>query len=887
MSRGKKKNQKLFLISSKYVIIFNHMRLVNPIRELTLSVMPFVRKIRIDQRVIKSVVAGAFIFCIGINLYLRLFPAYFPQYKKQAEITVKNRYLEDIDKVMEQLYSDYNPYAKLTLRKELLKTRLEDKEKFRQEVSAEYDKLKSRFQNEKGQTYLLELDPYHWMRYTENVLKNNYPGDKKAEGRNYDTYMLAPLGSSVCRQQFLFYLSAYLYKAAGFFYKGIPLERFLFYLPLFYAAILLVILYFFTNNIFSHRAAFFTVLFAGLNAMFIQRSCAGWFDSDSLSLIMPLLIVWFILLALKQGNSLKKIILFALFASFLQSIYVVVWTGWWFIFLVIAGFYGCSILNNYLIHQEDFKKGSKENLKYLVSGSIFIIGIILWGFLITKENLIYRIFLCVKENLHLGKSLSQSIWPNTYYTVGELMSSNLSKIADYLYGEIIFLLALISMFWLFIKERRGQRKDFFYIMFFWCVFMVFAALKSVRFTIFLSLPLGIFWGGFIDNLFQITKKFSSNRKLKLAVPAGVILLCAFFLSAALTSSYNSINYVHPLMDDSWHTALEHIKNNTAQEAIVNSWWDYGDFFKTAADRRVIFDGQSQNTPIAYWMAKVLLADDEARALRTLRMLNNGSNRTFGILNNYISSQYDCLVSLEKLLSMPREEAERFLLNRGVGGKDREKIISDLYNEPAEAVFVVDESMLNKMHSISFLGNWDFKKLYLYRHMGVPQEEVIGNLINIFALTKEEAQRCYEEVVITPPGKSIYEAISKRYIFYGPFMEGDKKSGLVCFDNGLVYDPETKQGIVYSLFNKKYKAVKNMFISDNGQEEGIKNKEGDFDKGIFLVKSGDKYKSIVLDNELIGSMFSRMYLLEGRGLKFFELFYKDVEAKIYIYKIKWD
>ncbi|MBU1122037.1 MAG: dolichyl-diphosphooligosaccharide--protein glycosyltransferase subunit STT3 [Candidatus Omnitrophica bacterium] len=840
-----------------------------------------------SKPVITGIVIGAFLFCIGINLYLRLFPAYFPQYKKQAQVTVKNKILDEIEETINQAYSDYNLYAKQAIRKEMFKARLKDKEKFKQEVNKEYFKLKDKFQNEDGQTYLLELDPYHWARYTANVLENGHPGDETRDGKAYDTYMLAPIGRAAPSEQFLFYSSAYLYTLFNTFYKGINLQTFLFYLPLLYVLIFLVLLYFFTKSVFSHMAAFFTTLFVGFNIMFVQRSCAGWFDSDSLSLIMPLLIVWFILLALKDGNSLKKIVFFALCAAVFQGTYPTIWMGWWFIFLVVIGFYFCSILNNYLIHQHDFRMGNKENLKYWVSLSVFVIGTVVFCFLLAKENCFYRIFYHVAEQLRLGESITPDIWPNTYYTVGELMSSNLSKIADYLHGKVIFMIALIGMFCIYIVDRRSRRKDFFYLMFFWCVFMVFASLKSVRFCIFLAVPLGVFLGGCISNMPKLIKKLAPNPKLKLSVWILFVLLCMFLVKSFLIAGYTGVNYTHPLMNDHWQKTFKYIKANTPQDAIINSWWDYGDLFKTEASRRVIFDGQSQNTPLAYWMGQVLLAKDEDRALRILRMLNNSSTQTFGLLNKYISNQYECVMSLEKLLSSSKEEGRKLLMEIGVTDEDSTEIISNLHKKPSEAYFIVESSMLSKINSISFLGNWDFRKLYVHRNISKPRKEVIGNLINIFGLTLSAAQKYYEEIVITPSGKAIYEAISERNNFFCPFMEGKQSGALVHFDNGVVYNLDEKRGLVYSARNKKYKEIKDGFIFENDKGQRIENEEADFDKGVFIVKLEDKYKSIVLDTALVDSLFVRMYLLEGRDLEFFELFYKDEEAKIYVYKIKWE
>lgn len=828
-----------------------------------------------------------FSFCLGVNIYFRLFPAYFPQLKETAKLSVSNEILEDVNKTVEELYPAYNDYAKSKIINDLFKRKLEDKKAFKEKVSEKYQSLKDKYQDSFGRTYLLELDPYQWMRYTENVLKYGHPGDKKIGKDSYDTYMLAPKGTKIFYAQFLFYFSAFFYKIFSFFRQGVELSRFLFYLPLFYTSIFLSLVYFFCRRIFSSLAAFFTVLFIGLSDILIIRGAAGWYDYDILSLIVPLLIVWFLLEALNDKNGIKRIVFYSFLAAFFQGLYPAVWIGWWFIFLVIAGFFFCSILNNYLIYPRDLKRGSHENKIYFISAAVFFTGSIIFSFLFSGTNPFGTIISQVFDALRLGKSLSASIWPNTYYTVGELTPVNLAAIAHDLYGETIFLVLLASMFWVFYKERRGGRKNFFYMMFFWFVFMLFASLKSVRFGMFLSVPLGFFLGGFIDGVYlKIKNKFWRSLRLKLFTCAVFFLGCGFLLKVFLFSGLDSARHIAPLMNDDWQKALTYLKENTPLDAVINSWWDYGDLFKTVGKRRVIFDGQSQNRPLAYWMARVLLANKEEEAVRILKMLNNASDTTFPLLNKYIPDAFDCAGVLEKLLAENRSKGKAVLLEHKVPSEIIEQVLDDLHKCPSPAYFLVESSMVHKIDSISFLGNWDFRKLYVYRNLRAEKENVLDGLSRIFDLSMEDARSFYTEIVITPSGEGSYEALSKRSAFFGSPVEGKREGDFLYFDNGVVYDLNSKHALVYSSLNRKYMSAKNIFVWDE-KEERITNEQGDFEKGILLIKSKDKYKSIVLDNVLAGSLFSRLYFLGGKGLKYFEPFFQDEEAGIYVYKISWN
>ena len=75
------------------------------------------------------------------------------------------------------------------------------------------------------------------------------------------------------------------------------------------------------------------------------------------------------------------------------------------------------------------------------------------------------------------------------------------------------------------------------------------------------------------------------------------------------------------------------------------------------------------------------------------------------------------------MSADKKSCVEALNDLGWGEEAVNKIVSDLYDEPAEAYFIVDGSIIKKMSSISFLGNWDFLKLYVKRNFNLPEPEI--------------------------------------------------------------------------------------------------------------------------------------------------------------------
>lgn len=87
-----------------------------------------------------------------------------------------------------------------------------------------------------------------------------------------------------------------------------------------------------------------------------------------------------------------KLSFYSLLASLFQGLYVVTWLGWWFIFLIIIGFFLYSILNNFLIHRREPEGHPQENIYYAVSGTVFLLGSIFFVFY-SLEQIFFMSFL--------------------------------------------------------------------------------------------------------------------------------------------------------------------------------------------------------------------------------------------------------------------------------------------------------------------------------------------------------------------------------------------------------------------------------------------------------------------------------------------------------------
>ena len=817
-----------------------------------------------------------------INLYFRFFPIYFPQLKQKAQDIVYDEIQKKVKKEINISASDFNLLPKERLFKNsILKYERSNRLKIKNDIDRKYLELKSRYQDCNGQTYLMEVDGWRWSRYTENVYRFGHPWDTIVNGKQIDSLMLAPDGGEVVSYSFLFYLSTWLYKAFSCVNNSVPIATFLFYLPLFFVVVFLLALYLFCLSRIGNLGAFICCLFVGLAPIFLLRSCAGWFDTDVLILFFPLLASWFYLNALKTKKSKPRLIWLVL-SSMLLGLFSFSWGYWWFIFAIIIIFEIYSLAKIILFSARYEDKGLALFKQRCLLATSFFILTIQFVFLFSGVAPFRVLFLQIKDAFSLNSTFVASVWPNVLATVGELRKANLNDLS--LIGSLPPLVASLSftfvLFWrtLTSKKYLGSEEESVGLFFIWFVCMSYACLKGVRFTMFLIIPLGIFLGWLITEVIRFYKK---NWLLTQLIR---LLLFVFVLLSAYQANQVA-KRIFPIVDNTWNNALIKIKNNTPKDAVLNSWWDYGDWIKTIAERKVIFDGQSQNIPQAYWMAKVLITENEEEAIAILRMLNNGGNKAFEIINRNLHNPFASLILLKKTLLMDKEKA-RSNLSGHLSQADQEAVLGLIFAKPSsKAYFLVAYPMLETMPYISFLGNWDFAKIYL---SGASYKKGNGGSVERLeksGVNKERVKKLFKEfssIRVTDLNSWTF----KESPSHGVLLKSQEKDGIVLFDNGLVYLP--KEASAYLYIKNSYQRPKSLFIFNQGILGETVYPDGILDSSAFIFKIKQDYYTFMLDHELARSIFVRLYFLNGAGLKYFKPFIQEQAELEYIrvFEIDW-
>jgi len=390
-----------------------------------------------------------------------------------------------------------------------------------------------------------------------------------------------------------------------------------------------------------------------------------------------------------------------------------------------------------------------------------------------------------------------------------------------------------------------------------------------------AVGLGIFFGKVYTLITDwASKELDLNKKL-LSISLIIITVISFI---PLTKAANETAIREaPSMNDAWYNSLTKIKIESSEDAIVNSWWDFGHWFKAIADRKVTFDGASQNNPQAHWVGKVLLTDNEDEAIGILRMLDCGANDAYAFL---LEETEDPLITKEVIdrIILEDENTARDILSDYV--EDPNKILEKTHCNPPENYFITSQDMVSKSAVWAHFGSWDFKRAFAYNTIrSYQKEEAIEIMKDRLGYTQEEAEKTYRQL------KGASEEDANQWIApypgYSSIGSCQIQNNTIYCNNGIIIDQNEKIAKAQTSEGEEiflnYRDDENIYISEDSVDDTA---------AAYFTKNS---QLMIMNQELLDSMFTELYFYEGKNLNRFELFHHEVGMdgfNIYIWKVKW-
>jgi len=517
---------------------------------------------------------------------------------------------------------------------------------------------------------LNEFDPFFNFRATEYIVENGFfeyfewNDDKSWHPHGRDV--------SATSQVMLHSTAAITYQIFG---GNSSLYDFTILFPAVIGSLTVVVIFALVRLFAGTTAGLFASLLFAVSLPIIIRGSIGWFKSEPLGIFYGLLGLYLFLSAIKSEN--KKIAaLKIIFGGIIMAFGMASWGGNQFfiipiglfilalpflrkdhkfllwgiplfvgLFLLISGSFerpglsfvfglgGLSLIIStmFLVISIFVQKISKDETKIRNSLFLLISIIVIGSFLIIINDDSNILPLPSFRYLNAMNPFLTSVDPLTD-SVAEHATTSLPF--SYFFHSVWMIFAGIGI-WFILSKKISQsfvKNDMKVFVLIFGISGVYISSSFIRLEVFASISLIIFSSIALSilskNIFKITFSGKINNLIKILYV--IIIVFLFFLPLGFPENNNWISNAssppiiltgatsNPPTND-WLETLEWIKLNTPENAVIASWWDYGYWIQTMAERASLADNSTTNDHIIQNIARMLLStpDDSWNMLQKM------------------------------------------------------------------------------------------------------------------------------------------------------------------------------------------------------------------------------------------------------------------------------
>ena len=520
------------------------------------------------------------------------------------------------------------------------------------------------------ETQLFEYDPYFNFRATEYIIENGYENYFNW----YDEKSWYPFGRNISdtSQVTLHLTAATTYQIFNF---GSSLYYFTIIFPIIIGSLTAIVVFAFVRVLGGTTAGLFASLMFAICIPIFTRGFAGWFKSEPLGLFFGILALYLFVSGIKYNKG-KVSFLKLIGGSFFLALAMSSWGGSIFFTVVILLFYFAlpffktenrfliwaiptfsfgliifslmfertaasisgyvgmvvALATAFVVLSEIIKKYSHETKK-IRNCLIFLVTVISSGIGIFSAGYIglptFRYLNAVNPLLFANDPLTESVQEHA------VTSLNIS----FLFFSIFMIFGLIGIWYILSKKSPSLKNDMKVFSLIIAIFAIYLSSAFVRLELFAGLGLFIL-GGIGLSLFF--KEIFNQKNVIAKYIFSVAILCLFVIPVvfpenngwATWSDYaptiiNGGAGNETFVSDDWIIAMQWVKQNTPEDAVIASWWDYGYWITTLGDRITLAD----NATLIDWQIK-------KTAYSLLTSLDNSWNILHSHYDTNITSSYD-------------------------------------------------------------------------------------------------------------------------------------------------------------------------------------------------------------------------------------------------------
>ena len=494
---------------------------------------------------------------------------------------------------------------------------------------------------------LNEFDPFFNYRATQFMVENGLP----AYLEWHDDLSWHPYGRDVSAtsQVMLHTTTAMLYQVFGL---GSSLYDFAILFPVVIGSLTTVVIFALVRTIGGTAAGLFASLFFAISPIIIMRGSIGWFKSEPLGLFFGLLAVYLLLSALKSDKgkvSLAKIVVSGILLAFgLAS-----WGGVQFFILPIGLFFlalpflrkdnkfiiWTSIIFaivflsvTVLFERTGVAFISSLNGFFLVGCTTFLVAFAIIKRIISEAQLRNGLAL-LGGTLIAGIAIASSgvinlptfrylNAANPYLITTDMLTDSVSEHATTTIDISFFFFSILMVFagigaWLLFQKKvnrslkiKGEMAAFALIIgflgiYFSSAFVRLEVFGSISVIILSSIGISILISKILK---EEHKPTSAITKISFLAIIVALLMVPMVYPEKLNWANNNVGVPIVILNsgstfnvstNDWPDAMQWLRENTPEDAVIASWWDYGYWISTLGERKTLAD----NATLLDWQIK--------------------------------------------------------------------------------------------------------------------------------------------------------------------------------------------------------------------------------------------------------------------------------------------
>jgi dolichyl-diphosphooligosaccharide--protein glycosyltransferase len=509
--------------------------------------------------------------------------------------------------------------------------------------------------------YLNEYDPFFHYRVADYVAKNGYA----AWYSWVDTLSWYPMGRDISIQSYpgVPFSGVLVWQLTNALGIKVDLYSVCLYFPLLMASFTVVIVYLLGKDLAGGAAGIFSALLIALNPSYISRTVIGFFDTENIGILAIASTSLFFLRSIDVKRGLPERVIYAVFGGIAYGWLNASWGAARYIPGLLALFIVLSILTGkYEVNQ--ITSYSIVNGIGLLIASLYVphLG---WGYFLNVENLaaigvvafafaydnlktrmddeklritllagmlVIGILIIALPIVGIGNAIGGKFLRvlNPFGESNALFSSigehKLSTWANF-FEDWGVALALGFLGAYYAVKNLDVKKLF--MLLFYLTALYFSG-TLVRILLIFAIPGAVMASyGLIEVMAPFNKAIAapneSERKKrvvfgvnKTAAIIFLIVICISFIPQVFIASTNANQpgpyadsmvpvYLNGKFPDDWHKALEWLKTNTPEGSVIATWWDYGYWIETIAQRPTIIDGSTQTTYPIMTLGKIMMS----------------------------------------------------------------------------------------------------------------------------------------------------------------------------------------------------------------------------------------------------------------------------------------